>query len=83
MEVLRGARTKIEMDQLGRALSRFVVLHMLQQDSLWAVRQFRAFWLSHQIGMNDCLIAAIAARMELPFYTLNLKDFTSLLGVKQ
>ncbi len=78
MEVLRGARNKQELTRLGRELSRFRDIHILERDSRWAVQQFRVFWLSHQIGMNDCLIAAVAARMQLPLYTLNLKDFAPL-----
>lgn len=78
MEVLRGARNKREMDRIGRHLASAEVLHLLKQDSEWAVRQFRAFWLSHHIGMADCLIAAVAARTRLPLYTLNTKDFEPL-----
>lgn len=78
MEVLKGAQNKREMDWLGREISRFVQLPLLKQDSEWAVRQFRDFWLSHQIGINDCLIAAIAARTQLPLYTVNIRDFEPL-----
>jgi predicted nucleic acid-binding protein len=81
MEVLRGARNKREMDIMGRQLARFQTFHILKQDSEWAVQQFRTFWLSHQIGINDCLIGAITARTQLPLYTLNLKDFAPLPGV--
>lgn len=70
MEVLAGAQNKSQLSKLGREL--------LEQDSIWAVRQFRAFWLSHRIGINDCLIAAVAARLQLPLYTLNVKDFEPL-----
>jgi predicted nucleic acid-binding protein len=78
MEVLRGAQDKNEMDSIGRYLSRFEHLHILRADSAWAVRQFRALWLSHHVGINDCLIGAIAARMQFPVYTLNMKDFAPL-----
>jgi hypothetical protein len=78
MEVLRGAKNKRELDSIGRQLSRFHHVHLLRQDSAWAVRQFRHFWLSHQIDSNDCLMAAVAARLQVPLYTLNLKDFEPL-----
>lgn len=78
MEVLQGARDKREMETFGRFLAQFNHLHVLYQDSHWAVRQFRAFWLSHQIGIADCLIGALAARLALPLYTVNLKDFKPL-----
>ncbi len=78
VEVLQGARNKSEMSSFGNFLARFRVVHLLENDSKWAVRQFRAFWLSHHIGINDCLIAAAAARLQIPLYTLNLKDFEPL-----
>jgi len=40
MEVLAGARNKSEMGRIGRFLSQFKHLHILRQDSEWAVRQF-------------------------------------------
>ena len=81
MEVLRGARDKQEMDKIGRNLSRFIHLHILREDSRWAIRQFRKFWLSHQVGIQDCLIGAIVARTQFPHYTLNVKDFDPLPGI--
>ena len=81
MEVLAGAQNKQELQKLGRYLAKFYELHLLKQDSVWAVRHFRQFWLSHQIGMSDCFIGAIAARTQLPLYTLNIKDFKPLPGV--
>lgn len=78
MEVLVGAKNKTDYNTIGRTLSRFHHLHLIEYESKWAVRQFRAFWLSHRIGINDCLIAAVAARIQLPLYTLNIKDFAPL-----
>jgi predicted nucleic acid-binding protein len=78
MEALTGARNKREMTSIGRSLSRFEHIHFLHQDSQWAIRQFRTFWLSHQVEMADCIIGAIAARTGLPFYTLNMSDFAPL-----
>lgn len=82
LEVLQGARNKREMETFGRFLAQFNHLHVLYQDSHWAVRQFRAFWLSHQIGIADCLIGALAARLALPLYTINIKDFGPLPDVE-
>jgi predicted nucleic acid-binding protein len=73
MELLRGARTKTEMNQIGRFLATYPTLHLLQGDSEWAVQQFRAYWLSHQISINDCLIAAIAFRTKNRFIPLMSK----------
>lgn len=78
MEALRGAGNRQQMHNYGRYLSRFLLLHFNHADSVWAVRNFRDFWLSHQIGMNDCIIAAIAVRQQLPLLTLNMRDFEPL-----
>lgn len=82
MEVLQGASNKQEMASLGRFLSRFQHLHLNKQDTEWALLQFRTFWLTHRIGMNDCLIASVAVRFSIPVYTVNDRDFIPLPNVK-
>lgn len=32
------------------------------------------------LGMDDCLIASVAHRLQVPLYTHNLKDMTPLIG---
>jgi len=44
------------------------------------MQQVERFQFSHHIGKDDCLIAAVAYRLQLPLYTHNLKDMTPLLG---
>jgi predicted nucleic acid-binding protein len=46
----------------------------------WAMDQQEKFALSHNVGMNDCLIASISYRLQLPLYTTNLKHFIPLLN---
>lgn len=36
--------------------------------------------LSHGVTVNDCLIASVAHRLQIPLYTHNLKDMTPLIG---
>jgi predicted nucleic acid-binding protein len=44
------------------------------------MEQLERFQFSHRIGMEDCLIAAVAYRLQIPLYTHNLKHMTPLLG---
>jgi predicted nucleic acid-binding protein len=44
------------------------------------MQQLERFQFSHHIGMNDCLIASVAYRLQLPLYTHNLKDMMPMIG---
>jgi predicted nucleic acid-binding protein len=44
------------------------------------MQQLERYRLSHGVGINDCLIASVAHRLQLPLYTHNLKDMRVLLG---
>lgn len=46
----------------------------------WAIRQALRYRLSHSVDVMDCVIAAVASRLELPLYTRNLKHFVPVLG---
>ena len=70
-------RSQIETRDL---LNRFETLYVTQADQERAMQQVQHFQFSHHIGMNDCLIAAVAYRMQVPLYTHNLKDRIPMLG---
>ncbi len=38
--------------------------------------------LSHGAAMNDCLIASVCHRLQVPLYTHNLKDMRILIGAE-
>lgn len=44
------------------------------------MEQIENYRLSHGVATNDCLIASVAYRLQVPLYTHNLKDMTSILG---
>jgi predicted nucleic acid-binding protein len=52
----------------------------VQADQDWAMEQMERYRLSHGVGVNDCLIASVAYRLQVPLYTHNLKDMTPMLG---
>jgi predicted nucleic acid-binding protein len=80
MEVIAGAQNKLDQHKAALFLKQFTLTYPIQADIEWAMRQFRVYHLSHNVGILDCLIAAPSHRFQLPLLTRNLKHFTSLLG---
>lgn len=80
MEVVVGAVNEHVQDESLRVLRLFNVVHLTIADQDWAIRQLARYRLSHGADMNDCMIAAVAYRLQTPLYTHNLKDMTLLLG---
>ena len=80
MEVVQGAPDKNKQRQALKFLQNFVLAEPVQDDFEWATRQLVQFHLAHNVGMVDCLIAASAHRLNMTFFTRNLKHFSPLLG---
>jgi len=80
IEVLEGARNRGEQREAERLLGRFERIYLTLDDQDWALERLSLYHLSHGVGGLDCLIAAPAARLGLPLYTLNLRHFAPLLG---
>lgn len=80
LEVMEGASSTANQAESRRVLDKFEMLYLTAADQVWAMEQLERFQFSHHIGMNDCLIAAIAYQLGLPLYTHNLKDMTPLIG---
>jgi predicted nucleic acid-binding protein len=79
MEIIDGTRDKIALQRAQKVLERFERVEVTAADFDWAIAQQLRFRLSHNIGPNDCLIAAVSHRLALPLYTGNLKHFVPLL----
>lgn len=80
MEVMEGASSKSNQAQCKNVLGKFDVLYATSADQQWAMQQLEGFQFSHHIGKDDCLIAAVAYRLQVPLYTPNLKDMTPMIG---
>jgi predicted nucleic acid-binding protein len=80
-ELLKGARDRGEQRQIDRFLARFTVLPSNEADSLVAVDYVRQFWLSHAVGVLDCLLAATCVRLAAPVATINSKHFVAIPGL--
>jgi predicted nucleic acid-binding protein len=78
MEFIDGARNMDERKRAIKLLESYPVIHLESADSVWAQEQHANFKLSHNVGIIDALIAAPAARLKVPIYTLNTKHFSPL-----
>jgi len=80
MEVIEGTASKQHQSYCKQTLSQFSLVFPVISDHQWAMEQLEIYQFSHHIGMNDCLIAAVAFRLNIPLYTHNLKDMSPLIG---
>lgn len=78
-EVMRGASSKAHQAQSKILLSRFELLYLIPSDQTAAMHWLEGFHFKHRIGMEDCLIAAVADRLQIPLYTHNLKHMQPLI----
>lgn len=79
MEVMEGASNKANQSQSKAILSQFDLLYLTSADQHWAMQQLERFQFSHHLNTEDCLIASVAYRLQVPLYTHNLKDMTPML----
>jgi predicted nucleic acid-binding protein len=80
LEVMEGASNKANQARCKNLLDQFDTLYLTSADQQWAMQQLEHFQFSRHIGRDDCLIAPVAYRLQLPLYTHNLKDLTPIIG---
>ncbi len=80
MEVREGVSNKANQAQCKHVLGQFDLLYPSSADQQWAMQELEFFQFSHHIGKDDCLIASLAYRLQVPLYTHNLKDMTPMIG---
>jgi len=79
MEIMYGAAGKAGQAKCKVILSEFVMEYLTRTDMDWAMQQLERYRLSHGVGINDCLIASVCQRLQVPLYTHNLRDMRVLL----
>lgn len=77
---MQGAGSKATQTQCKNILDKFEKLYLTSTDQAWAMAQLEKFHFSNRIGMEDCLIASVAHRLQIPLYTHNLKHMNPLIG---
>lgn len=75
MELVYGARNKVEVQRLERFLGLFQLVHLDKSISTSAMRLVTGYAKSHTLDIPDALIAATAIEYQANLFTYNQKDF--------
>ena len=80
--MLVGARNKYEMQILIKELGQLQCLPVQSEISTRSIHLLMQYHLSHGLDFHDALIAATAIHYNIKLFTLNVKDFTFISGLK-
>jgi predicted nucleic acid-binding protein len=83
LEVMHGAPGKAGQVTSKAILGRFEMEYLTRSDLDWAMAQMERLRLSHGVGINDCLIASVCFRLQVPLYTHNVKHMRVFLPEAQ
>ena len=81
-ELFYGARDRRELSKIQVHLSQIQQVALDEEISLLFVNLLGKFALSHKLSVPDALIASTAISKDMPIYTLNVKDFHYIPGLK-
>ena len=81
-ELFYGAANKVELQMIRKDLLKIANLHINPAISEMAVELVERYCLSHKTDLEDALIAATAILHRIELYTLNIKDFVFIPGIK-
>ena len=82
MELYFGALNKRELNKIKKYLKALKVVHFDSTVSEMAVSMIESYSKSHGLQIPDAIIAATALSLEIKLFTLNLKDFRYIDGLK-
>jgi len=81
-ELLFGVMNKRELKQINKDLSHLYTFNISDVTGDVFTKLMTEYTLSHNLGLPDGLIAATAIVQDIPLYTLNVKDFRFIKGLK-
>jgi predicted nucleic acid-binding protein len=82
MELYFGALNKRELNKIKKYLKALNIVHFDNNVSELAVSMIEHYSKSHGLQIPDAIIAATALSFEMKLFTLNLKDFKYIDGLK-
>lgn len=82
MELYFGALNKRELNKIKKHLKALNIVHFDNDVSELAVNMIESYSKSHGLQIPDAIIAATALSLEIKLFTLNLKDFRYIDGLK-
>jgi predicted nucleic acid-binding protein len=74
MEIMYGAAGKAGQAKCKAILNEFDLEYLTRTDMDCSIQQLELSRLSHDVEMNDCLIAWVCHQLQVPLYTHNVKD---------
>ena len=81
MELIVGCRNKSEIQATDKFLKQFQVIKVDMAISDTAVLLLRQYKLSHGLLIADCIIAATAVTLDIPFIFKNQRDYNFIAGL--
>jgi len=82
MELFYGALNKRELISLNKFLNSFDIIEINKEISVKATELIFVYAKSHNLTIPDALIASTSICSKIPLFTLNLKDFRYIEGIK-
>ena len=82
MELVRGMKTKRNLNAMNKKLKNYNFIHIQQSSSIIAMNLLQDFKLSHNLEIPDAIIAAICIDSDLSLFTYNTKDFQFIPDLK-
>ena len=81
MEVVKGCANKAELWRVQKLASRYVLFWLSSGDCQNALLLLNQYYLSHNLGLEDSLIAATAIGQGATLCTFNVKHFSAVPGL--
>ena len=78
MELIQGCRNKREQDKVETALATYRVAWPSPATCDAALSAFASYYLSHNLGILDALIAQMAVTLSVPLHTFNQKHYVAI-----
>jgi len=82
MELYYGALNKKEQKMLEQFCTKFKVIQLAPDISIQATKLIKQYAKSHSLDIPESLIAASCLANRIKLYTLNVKDFRFIEGLK-
>lgn len=82
LELIQGAKNKLEVQKIEKYLNRFELLHFDKAVSQKAIELVRIYSKSYGLMLPDSIIAATCLENDLTLITYNVKDFRFIKGLK-
>lgn len=82
LELCKGALNKKEMKEISSFINLYPILPLNSKSSILAIDLLKKYSLSHNLSLPDSLIASISIVESIELFTLNVKDFHYIKGLK-